>query len=92
MYYNVAKYARYRVARYGLAGPTPNWRRAPGSGVVRVVSSKALPPGVGKPASLTGRSLHLRPLAGQGDGQGNGQGCHWGFVSARCAIVRQYPF
>jgi len=39
-----------------------------------VVSSGAVPPGVGKPASLAWRSLNLRPITDQGNGQGNGQG------------------
>ena len=37
----------------------------PGSGVVRVVGSGAVPPGVGKPASLAWRSLNLRPITDQ---------------------------
>ncbi len=50
-----------------------------------VVSSGAVPLGVGELASLTRRRLHLRPVAAQG----NGQGCHWRDAPSRCTIVRQ---
>ena len=63
---------------------TPNWSapgdRRPSSHRTRpeagrsVFSSRAVPPGVGKPARLTWRSLNLRPIADQGNGRDNGQG------------------
>jgi hypothetical protein len=36
------------------------------------------------------RSLLLHPVADQGNGQGNYQGCHRRDAPAGCAIVRQY--
>jgi hypothetical protein len=59
--------------------------RSPGIGAVRGGQLRGRPPGLGEPATLTRRSLHLRPSADQGKGPGS----HGRDAPARRAIVRQ---